>query len=103
LGVKFSSTSSGSPDTWEWDLDGDGSIDSTEENPYFLYTSQGSYDVTLTVWSDNESNTFTQDDFITVTDGSNISGELSGVWDEEHSPYIITDDAKISAGNQLDI
>ncbi|MBS3741903.1 MAG: T9SS type A sorting domain-containing protein [Candidatus Cloacimonetes bacterium] len=103
LGVKFTSTASGSPDTWEWDLDGDGEIDSTEENPYFLYTSVGTYDVTLTIWQDDESNTLTQEDFVTVTDGTNISGQLSGVWDAAHSPYVITGDVKIPEGNQLDI
>lgn len=34
---------------WQWDLDGNGSIDSTLQNPTFTYTTCGSYNVTLTV------------------------------------------------------
>ncbi|MCL2065813.1 MAG: PKD domain-containing protein, partial [Candidatus Cloacimonetes bacterium] len=44
--------------TWEWDFDGDGIIDSTEQNPVFVYTEEGTYSVTLTitVWSIFDSN-----------------------------------------------
>ncbi|MCB9884917.1 MAG: PKD domain-containing protein [Planctomycetes bacterium] len=34
---------------WAWDFDGDSVIDSTLQNPSFVYTACGSYDVTLTV------------------------------------------------------
>lgn len=34
---------------WAWDLDGDGLIDSTQQNPSFTYTSCGTYSVSLTV------------------------------------------------------
>ncbi len=34
---------------YEWDLDGDGSVDNTEENPVFSYTEPGRYDVVLKV------------------------------------------------------
>ncbi len=34
---------------WQWDLDGDTVIDSTLQNPSFVYSACGSYDVTLTV------------------------------------------------------
>ncbi len=33
---------------WDWDFDGDGISDSTAQNPTFVYTACGSYDVTLT-------------------------------------------------------
>ncbi|HCX74041.1 MAG TPA: hypothetical protein DHM37_10015, partial [Candidatus Cloacimonas sp.] len=43
LGVRFNDMSlpTGEIDSWEWDLDGDGEVDSTEENPYFLYETPG--------------------------------------------------------------
>lgn len=101
LGVQFYSNSSGSPDAWEWDLDGDGIIDSYEENPYFLYTDIGNYDVSLTIWSGADSSNITMEDFITVTDGSNISGTVAGVWNTDYSPYQITDDVSIPSGAEL--
>ncbi|MDP8313987.1 MAG: PKD domain-containing protein [Candidatus Celaenobacter antarcticus] len=58
LTVQFTSTSSGAPDTWEWDFNNDGTIDSHEENPFFLYTAVGSYDVSLTVWSGSDSSKY---------------------------------------------
>ena len=35
--------------TWEWDFDGDGIIDSTEQNPVFVYAEEGTYSVKLTI------------------------------------------------------
>lgn len=53
LSVNFDSTGTYDPDggtlTYEWDLDGDSIIDSTDPNPSFQYTVAGSYAVQLTV------------------------------------------------------
>ena len=35
--------------TWEWDLDGDGPVDSYDQHPTYEYDVAGTYDVTLTV------------------------------------------------------
>ncbi len=103
LGVQFTSMSTsptGVIDAWEWDFDGDGEIDSTEEDPYYLYTEQGTYDVSLTVYLDGESDTKTLENYITVNDGSNIYGHLSGIWHPEYT-YIITGDVSIAEGDEL--
>ncbi len=50
LDVSFdSSASTGSPSGYQWDLDGDGIVDSTDPNPTYTYTVAGSYQVSLTV------------------------------------------------------
>lgn len=103
LGVQFTSTSSGNPDTWEWDLDGDGSIDSYEENPFWFYDAIGTYDVSLTVYEGAESNTLVQEDFITVIDPSNISGNVAGNWTAVNSPYIINGNTAVQPGCILSI
>ncbi|MCK5052003.1 MAG: T9SS type A sorting domain-containing protein [Candidatus Cloacimonetes bacterium] len=103
LGVQFTSMSTsptGVIDAWEWDFDGDGEIDSTEEDPYNLYTEQGTYDVSLTVYLDGESDTITLENYITVNDGSNIYGPLSGIWHAENT-YNITGDVNIAEGDEL--
>ena len=88
-------------DAFDWDLDGDGTIDSHEEDPYFVYETAGTYDVTLTIHVGNEQESVTVEDAITVTDGQNISGNLHGIWDAAHSPYIITDDVCVTNNYQL--
>lgn len=93
----------GGIESWEWDLNGDGSFDSTEQNPTFTYSEIGSYDVTLRIFDGEEYAEATFEDYITVTDATNISGPLSGIWDVDNSPYHITADATIKADNLLHI
>lgn len=53
---------------WSWDLDGDGIIDSTAQNPSFVYPSCGAYNVSLTVFDASHApSTITRPGFI-VTD-----------------------------------
>jgi len=72
LTVQFTSTSSGAPDTWEWDFNNDGTIDSYEENPEWTYTTVGSYDVSLTIYEGADSVRTSAGRFITVINPTNI-------------------------------
>lgn len=70
LTVNFSNTSSGhdGPFTYEWDFDGDGTVDSTAGDPSYTFTNQGTYTVELTVRdSDGSVNAFTRTNYITVS------------------------------------
>ncbi|WP_248960639.1 ThuA domain-containing protein [Sphaerisporangium perillae] len=53
LAVKFTSAGSADPDgtplTYAWDFDGNGSVDSTEANPAYTYTTAGNFAAVLTV------------------------------------------------------
>ena len=52
---------------YEWDLDGDGSIDSNLSNPSFVYQIAGTYTVSLTVHdATHPSSTLVRADYITV-------------------------------------
>lgn len=65
LTVYFTDTSSNKPTSWDWDF-GDGSTDSSEQNPTHTFNNPGTYMVTLTA-----SNSAGQSDktmFITVKD-----------------------------------
>jgi Flp pilus assembly protein TadG len=42
-------TSTGSPTGYQWDLDGDGVVDSTDQYPTHTYATAGDYDVSLTI------------------------------------------------------
>ncbi len=70
LTVNFFNNSIGydQPLTCEWDFDNNGTIDSTEWNPLYVYTNQGTYPVRLSVTdSDGSINTFTRTNYVTVT------------------------------------
>lgn len=47
--VNYTDLSSGNPSSWKWDFDGDGIIDDTTQNPSFIYTKTGTYNVKLIV------------------------------------------------------
>jgi PKD repeat protein len=49
--IVFTDTSDGDVVLWEWDFNGDGTIDSTEKRPTHTYANEGEYEVTLTVHS----------------------------------------------------
>ncbi len=54
------SSAAGGVTAWAWDFDGDNVIDSTVQNPSFVYASCGDYDVSLTVTDGTHApNTFT--------------------------------------------
>ena len=64
LTVQFVDTSTNSPTGWVWSF-GDGGT-SSEKNPSHIYTSAGTYTVTLTATNPGGSNTVTQTGIITV-------------------------------------
>ncbi|MCR9245987.1 MAG: PKD domain-containing protein, partial [bacterium] len=45
--VTFTDLSSGSPTSWQWDFDSDGTVDSTVQNPTHVFATPGSYSVKL--------------------------------------------------------
>ncbi|WP_284738429.1 Kelch repeat-containing protein [Methanoculleus oceani] len=65
LTVQFTDTSAGWPSSWSWDF-GDGGT-STERNPAHVYSSAGTYTVSLTVTNPDGSDTETRPDYITAT------------------------------------
>lgn len=86
LDVAFTSLSRGQPDTWEWDFDGDGVVDSAVRSPHHLYTSPGIYNVTLTVSNTFGSDSLTRSGFVNV----NADAVLVGAGDI--ADCIATDD-----------
>jgi serine protease len=67
LVVNFTDQSTGQMTSWDWDF-GDGGT-STDQNPVYEYTSQGTYTVTLTVTGPGGSDDEVKTDYITVTPG----------------------------------
>ncbi len=71
LTLRFTDLSSGLPQAWHWDLDGDGLEDSNQRDPVWTYGEGGEYSVSLTVEYDDGSTSETAPTAITVT---NLSG-----------------------------
>ncbi|NOX48898.1 MAG: PKD domain-containing protein [Chlorobi bacterium] len=64
--VQFTDYSLGAVSSWSWEFPGGDPETSTEENPVVTYTTAGTYDVTLTVSDGTNTETFTQEAYITV-------------------------------------
>lgn len=71
LVVNFTSTSTGNPTSYQWDL-GNG-VNTVQQNPSTAYTTPGTYTVTLTVSNANGTNTKTVTNYITVIPNPTIS------------------------------
>ena len=66
LDVEFYNYSIGDVNSYEWDFNNDGTIDSYEENPVYTYSDTGWYSVNLTVYDDYDTNSFVKENYIYV-------------------------------------
>lgn len=74
--VQFTDLSAPNPDSWDWDFNGDGIIDSNERNPVYTYGSPGTYNVTLKATNSTYGDsTWTKIGYITVTENLSSSVE----------------------------
>ncbi len=95
LDVHFTDKSTGDIDDWSWDLDGDGTPDSTNKNPQHEYTAPGWYTVSLTVTGPEGSDTCTKEMYILVANDIITAGSPT-------SDYL-TIQAAIDAGADYDL
>ncbi|MBT4361666.1 MAG: T9SS type A sorting domain-containing protein [Candidatus Marinimicrobia bacterium] len=66
LSVQFTDLSLGDSLSWSWDFDNDGTMDSHEQNPLWIYQSAGLFSVTLAISDSLRTDTLTMIDFIEV-------------------------------------
>jgi hypothetical protein len=76
--VEFYDMSSGNPVSWSWTFEGGMPGTSTFQNPMVMYSTAGSYDVTLTVSDGVDSHSITFEDFILVNVCTGISESSPG-------------------------
>ncbi|TET37617.1 MAG: PKD domain-containing protein [Planctomycetota bacterium] len=66
LAVNFTDTSLGCVTDWEWDFNYDGTVDSTVQNPQYIFDNEGVYTVSLTATGPGGTGTRVEMDYITV-------------------------------------
>jgi PKD repeat protein len=68
LTVAFTDLSTGNIQSWEWDFDNNGNVDSYEQHPEWVYNEQGSYSVKLTIYDNTDaSSSMLMENYINVT------------------------------------
>ena len=74
LTVRFTNKSLGTVDTYAWDFDNDGNVDSTEFSPKHVYSSAGTYSVKLTLkdGSGAELDSKTRTGYVTAIDPASV-------------------------------
>ena len=65
--VGFTDNSTGTVESYAWDFQNDGTVDSTEQNPVHTYTAAGNYTVNLTVANAGGSNSSVKTGYINVS------------------------------------
>jgi PKD repeat protein len=88
LTVQFTDASTGTVDSWAWDFQNDGSVDSTAANSTFTYTTAGTYTAKLT--SSNAAGSSSTTRAITVSPSGGGGSTLT---------FTPTDDAYVRAPN----
>lgn len=70
LSVSFSdlSTTTGVIESWDWDFENDGVVDSVEQNPVHVYTAAGTYTVRLAVSGSEGADVLIKENLIKVVD-----------------------------------
>lgn len=64
--VNFTDLSIGNINSWQWDFDNDGIVDSEDQNPAYTYTETGTYSVKLTIGDGINSTDIIKSDYITA-------------------------------------
>ncbi len=79
LNVAFTDNSTGTPTAWNWNF-GDGTANSTVQNPAHVYSTAGNYTVTLTVTNSAGSNTIAKSNYIKATAPTTVKPPVIYFW-----------------------
>jgi len=100
LTVNFTDKSTGNLTSWEWDFDNDGTVDSTDQNPTFIYNDPGWYTVKLTVSDGTSSDSCVKEMYIQVA--ANVY-YVDGVSGDDGNGGTDWSDAFATIGKALDV
>ena len=88
LSVQFTDLSENAV-SWSWDFESDGNIDSTDENPVYMFSTPGAYTITLNVTNENgaasKTATVTVTQAIENNSADNVTGDNGTIDDGSNS------------------
>jgi len=87
-GVSFTDLSSGNPTTWNWSFPGGNPPVSSDQHPFVIYNTPGSWPVSLIVSNASDSDTLTEQQYITVNPLASASLAL-GTYTGCSGPFFI--------------
>ena len=89
LAVQFTGVAAGIPTSWAWDFDNDGTIDSRDQNPAWIFARGGNFTVSLTVTIKGDQYTVTRENYVSVVGPINIFFNKNLTADAGTENYII--------------
>ncbi|MEZ5196826.1 MAG: LamG-like jellyroll fold domain-containing protein [Bacteroidales bacterium] len=95
--IQFFDFSMNEPETWQWDFENDGSIDSYDQNPLWTYQYPGVYTVRLVVSKGVETDTIIKYDFVYIDDPIPMSIAQARM---EPLGTIVTIEGIVTCGNE---
>jgi PKD repeat protein len=98
--VSFYDQSTGYPTVWEWVFEGGEPATSNLQNPVVHYNEPGSFDVTLTVWKESESDSKTISDYIIAGGGLVEIDTLNFPLPGEYAIYITEQNGFVTGNNE---
>ncbi|QTA85422.1 SBBP repeat-containing protein [Desulfonema magnum] len=78
MAVTFTDLSSDTATSWSWLFPGGTPDSSNEKNPTVVYDTPGTYEVTLAIKNETDTNTMTKQAYITVFEGETTGGDSDG-------------------------
>ncbi len=102
--IQFTDLTTGSPTTWQWDFDNDGTTDSTQQNPTHTYPADGTYSVRLTATGAGGTDDELKASYITVvtiepSKDTSIYSEATTRSNGQH-PRLVAGNAALMNGTQ---
>ena len=91
LNVQFYNYSIGEINTYEWDFDNDGIVDSYEQTPIYTYTDTGWYSINLTVYDYYDTNSFLRENYIYVYELTDVNEDHRNTFGFSCYPNPFTD------------
>lgn len=80
--ISFTDSSTNNPTSWNWTFEGGAPATSTAQNPVVTYTTEGTYNVTLTASNTTGSNTITKTGYVTVRNTNSLKVLQFNIWQE---------------------